>query len=186
MRTREQIIAKITFGVALKGKITGIEKRLSRGLKRKATRAAYQRGMELFEKDTSLSRVDFEAEIEETFTNLRILSGSDTNLKRSKKIRIENDKLRRSLGPALGKIYLTSAVANSEFKSEILFAVSNFRKFQDSNDPYGEHDFAFIKINSNIRVFFKIDYYDLSLSHGADPYVQRHIKVLTIGFNDER
>jgi hypothetical protein len=68
----------------------------------------------------------------------------------------------------------------------ILDAVAKFDTFDESNDPYGEHDFGALEIEGE-RLFWKIDYYDRNLSaHSpdpADPSVTT--RVLTIMLADE-
>jgi hypothetical protein len=53
--------------------------------------------------------------------------------------------------------------------------------FTNDNDPYGEHDFGAFDVDG-ARLFWKIDYYDRSLSGGSpdptDPAVT--CRVLTI------
>ena len=53
--------------------------------------------------------------------------------------------------------------------SAILAAVTGFSAFDADNDPYGEHDFGSVQVQGH-AVFYKIDYYDRSLSgHSPDP-----------------
>jgi hypothetical protein len=48
-------------------------------------------------------------------------------------------------------------------------AVRAFGKFNQDNDPYGEHDFGCFEID-RIQMMWKIDYYDLTLTyHSPDP-----------------
>ncbi len=78
-----------------------------------------------------------------------------------------------------------------------LFAITRFTKFDGDNDPYGEHDFgAVYKLASGAwtqdrpddakaivqTVFWKIDYYDTSLTYGSDaPWnFEQTKRVLTI------
>jgi hypothetical protein len=78
-----------------------------------------------------------------------------------------------------------------------LVAITRFAKFDGDNDPYGEHDFgAVYKLASGGRtqdcpndaetiaqtVFWKIDYYDPSLTYGSEaPWDAEQTKrVLTI------
>ena len=69
---------------------------------------------------------------------------------------------------------------------EILSAIAAFDNFDADNDPYGEHDFGALVVRGE-RLFFKIDYYDLSLTkHSpdpADPSVTK--RVLTIMLAEE-
>jgi hypothetical protein len=64
--------------------------------------------------------------------------------------------------------------------------IEAFTDFTDDNDPHGEHDFGAVTV-SETRFFFKIDYYDLTLSghspDAADP--KQTIRVLTIRRADE-
>lgn len=48
-------------------------------------------------------------------------------------------------------------------------AIADFSAFDERNDPHGEHDFGSVTVAGE-TVFFKIDYYDLTLSgHSPDP-----------------
>lgn len=77
MRTKEQKIAKITLGVARKGEMTGIEKKLAKGIKRKHVREAISKGMFIFEMDSSLSRVDHIDEINKELNSLIEIAGDE-------------------------------------------------------------------------------------------------------------
>ena len=58
--------------------------------------------------------------------------------------------------------------------------------FTTENDPYGEHDFGSVTIDGT-NLFWKIDYYDLSLQYGSsdpsDP--AQTARVLTITLAEE-
>jgi len=98
------------------------------------------------------------------------------------KIRDLNDKFRFTLTG--GRVIATAHVAAFDRDKQIrLFeAVRNFDKFTKGNDPYGEHDFAFLDFEGD-RFFWKIDYYDARLEYGsedpADP--KKTTRVLTVG-----
>jgi hypothetical protein len=64
---------------------------------------------------------------------------------------------------------------------KILDVVARFDSFDEDNDPYGEHDFGALEVEGE-RLFFKIDYYDQSLSvHSPDPSDETVTKrILTI------
>jgi hypothetical protein len=81
------------------------------------------------------------------------------------------------------KVVLTQAVAESPSREEIITAVRNYNSFNESNDPYGEHDFGSFKVG-NTKYFFKIDYYDQNWDLGGDPNGV-HSKLLTIMEADE-
>ena len=48
-----------------------------------------------------------------------------------------------------------------------LAAVRGFDNFTVDNDPYGEHDFGCVAVSEE-KVFWKIDYYDLTLCYGSN------------------
>ncbi len=98
------------------------------------------------------------------------------------KIRALNDAFRT--GPSDdGMIVITAGIRElgSDFLAEVTAAVAAFDKFTADNDPHGEHDFGALDMQGE-KVFWKFDYYDLSLSahspDAADPAVTR--RVLTI------
>jgi Protein of unknown function (DUF3768) len=72
------------------------------------------------------------------------------------------------------------------FALEAVGAVQRFDSFNADNDPHGEHDFGAFELAGQ-RLFFKIDTYDLELSHGSDdpanPNVTR--RVITIMLAEE-
>jgi Protein of unknown function (DUF3768) len=73
-----------------------------------------------------------------------------------------------------------------ERQLKILEAVASFDRFDEDNDPYGEHDFGALEVEGE-RLFFKIDYFDQSLSaHSPDPSDETVTKrVLTIMLAEE-
>lgn len=72
------------------------------------------------------------------------------------------------------------------FALEAVGMVQRFDGFAADNDPHGEHDFGAVEIAGQ-RVLWKIDYYDLELSHGsedpANPNITR--RVITIMLAEE-
>ena len=105
---------------------------------------------------------------------------------RVKKIAELNDAFRSSL--AGGRVVLTSGVAAlcHHIRIDALRSVRAFTAFTPDNDPYGEHDFGFFKVAEH-KFFWKIDYYDPSLTRhsddAADPSVT--VRVLTIMLTEE-
>ena len=98
------------------------------------------------------------------------------------KIAALNDRFRRSfIG---GQVMTTAGISELpvEIKAKIFGLVQSYDRFTPDNDTYGEHDFGEITINTNQKIFWKIDYYDKAMEFGsenpADPSVTT--RVLTI------
>jgi hypothetical protein len=101
--------------------------------------------------------------------------------KQSSAVRALNDAFRKSLSG--GTVLLTAGIfaLGGEAQARILVAVQAFDDFTDDNDPWAEHDFGCIEIDG-VRVFFKIDYYDLTRAmHSEDSADQSKTeRVMTI------
>ena len=111
----------------------------------------------------------------------------------SARIRELNDALRTCDDPigALimnGQLVITRGIAaqGNAFIAKAAAAVRSFTDFTPDNDPYGEHDFAFLDVDG-VRIFFKVDYFDYALKwhspDASDPAVTR--RVLTIALAEE-
>ena len=102
-------------------------------------------------------------------------------MSRADAIRHLNDRFRQTLNG--GRALVTQGVlaCGEGFVQRAIAAVQAFTAFTGDNDPHGEHDFGAVEIDG-VRVFFKIDYYDLSEQAGspdpADPNIT--VRVLTI------
>lgn len=98
-----------------------------------------------------------------------------------------NDTLRTTF--LTGSVVLTTGIRAlpDQMQAEIITRVRTYDRFTPDDDPYGEHDFGAFEIEGAGRVFWKIDYYDLSLCFGsadpADPKQTR--RVLTIMLAEE-
>lgn len=96
-----------------------------------------------------------------------------------------NDAMRRAgpLSAGQNQWVLTRGVGDlgGPFLTIVCAKIAEFDAFTRDNDPYGEHDFGSLELGGE-RLFWKIDYYDLTLENGspdpADPAVTR--RVLTI------
>jgi hypothetical protein len=104
-----------------------------------------------------------------------------------KTIRQLNDELRT--GPLwAGNIFVTAGVSGlgNPTVDGILEAVRKYDDFTKDNDPHGEHDFGVFDFDEH-RIFWKIDYYDLSLKHGSndpsDPTITK--RILTVMLAEE-
>lgn len=105
------------------------------------------------------------------------------------KIAILNDKLRQNIfNSGKDRVILTQGVSNLPFDEQlrILLKVKLFNNFNAGNDVYQEHDFGMIE-HSELKYFFKIDYYDTSMEYASDDPSNSDIttRVLTVMRADE-
>ena len=98
-------------------------------------------------------------------------------------IRWLNDELRkRHRG---GQIFITRGLLalGDAAVQRVIDAIVAFDAFTPDNDPYEEHDCA-VLIVDGIKVFWKIDYYDLSGEFGsedpADPAKTKRVLTLML------
>ena len=100
----------------------------------------------------------------------------------TKKIAELNDLCRKAMGLA-GRVYKTCGIVAlpQDDQSAIREKVETFSNFTPDNDPYGERDFGAFDHNGR-RIFWKIDYYDTTLTKGSeDPSDPKQtVRVLTI------
>lgn len=89
-------------------------------------------------------------------------------------IAAKNDLLRKTLGC---RVVVTAALHHSPKKDAVVAAVREFDAFTPDNDPYGEHDCAFLEVDGE-QFYFKFDYYD----DNYEFYQEDGNRVLAIGF----
>jgi hypothetical protein len=101
-------------------------------------------------------------------------------------IRALNDKLRQTFTTGVAVITPGIAALGAEAVSRIVKTVSVYDDFCQANDPHEEHDFGVFEAAGQ-KIFFKIDYYDNSLSRlspdPSDPTVTK--RVITIMLAEE-
>jgi hypothetical protein len=95
------------------------------------------------------------------------------------KIRALNDSARKTF---LGcRVMVTSGIRELDDIAGVMQRVAEYDTYTEDNDPHGEHDFGSFKHGGEV-VFWKFDYYDLSLTAGSedptDPDVT--VRVLTV------
>lgn len=101
-------------------------------------------------------------------------------------IRSLNDRLRKDF--STGHAVITSGVAalGAEAVARIVKTIAVFDDFCHANDPHEEHDFGAFEADGH-TIFFKIDYYDETLSghspDAADPSVTQ--RVITVMLAEE-
>jgi hypothetical protein len=101
---------------------------------------------------------------------------------KARQIAALNDLCRKAMGLA-GRVYQTRGITAlpAEDQCAIRQKVETFDTFTQDNDPHGEHDFGAFEHNEQ-RIFWKIDYYDLTMNYGSeDPSDPKQtVRVLTI------
>lgn len=111
----------------------------------------------------------------------------DTQPSKTEIIRSLNDAFRKHQS-GNGRIMITHGiqVLGQTAMQKICKRVTEFDQFNKDNDPYGEHDFGAIDYETK-RIFWKMDYYDLSLKCGSEDPSNSEItaKVLTIMLAEE-
>jgi Protein of unknown function (DUF3768) len=105
---------------------------------------------------------------------------------KTQRIRELNDDLRQHLIGGLAVITPGVAALGQEAVARIVKTIAVFDDFCHANDPHEEHDFGAFEVDGH-KLFFKIDYYDSSLSQhspdAADPCVTE--RVITIMLAEE-
>jgi len=97
---------------------------------------------------------------------------------RTDQIRNLNDRLRQDFSE--GRAVITTGVAalGAETVSRIVKTIAVYDDFCHANDPHEEHDFGAFEADGHV-IFFKIDYYDKTLSlhspHPTDPSVTERL-----------
>jgi len=107
---------------------------------------------------------------------------------KTEQIRALNDRLRQHLSVSDGTAIITMGIAalGDEAVARIFRTIAVYDDFCHDNDPCEEHDFGAFEADGQV-IFFKIDYYDHTLSHHssdpADPTVTE--RVITIMLAEE-
>lgn len=87
----------------------------------------------------------------------------------AERIRALNDQLRRNLTTGIAVITSGVAALGIAAVERIVKTIAVFDDFHHADDPHQEHDFGSFEAEG-ATIFFKIDYYDNSLScHSPDP-----------------
>jgi hypothetical protein len=106
-----------------------------------------------------------------------------TEYKETLSIASANDLVRKNT-QAVGWLVTPGVLGTIKDQAGLYRAIKEFNAFNDSNDPYREHDFGALKFEG-CKVFWKIDYYDQSLQGWCDPSDPNCNRVLTIMLADE-
>ena len=107
--------------------------------------------------------------------------------KRSDRIAELNDRFRKD--PLRhGRLMITAGVRDlgDDNVQRALRAIAQHDKIPAGDDPYGERDFAAFDLDG-ARIFWKIDYYDLTCAYGSedpsDP--TKTVRVMTVMLAEE-
>jgi hypothetical protein len=85
------------------------------------------------------------------------------------RIRALNDELRQRLIGGMAVMTPGVAALGQEAVARIIKTIEVYDDFCHANDPHEEHDFGAFDADGH-RVFFKIDYFDSTLTvHSPDP-----------------
>ena len=111
-----------------------------------------------------------------------------TTATQTDQIRALNDDLRRHLSSNSELALMTPGIAalGKDAVDRIVLTVATYDDFCHANDPHEEHDFGSFEADGKL-IFFKIDYYDRTLTYHspnpADPSLTK--RVITIMLADE-
>ena len=112
----------------------------------------------------------------------KALYGVPNAASQGRKIAALNDLCRKAMGVA-GRLVQTSGICAlpASDQSAIREKVETFDVFTPDNDPHSEHDFGAFEHDGH-RIFWKIDYYDTTLSKGSEDPTDpaQTVRVLTI------
>jgi hypothetical protein len=102
------------------------------------------------------------------------------------RIRALNDEMRQRLIGGMAIMTPGIAALGPEAVARIVKTIEVYDDFCHANDPHEEHDFGAFDANGH-NVFFKIDYYDETLTvHSPDPSDPKVTKrVITIMLAEE-
>lgn len=81
-------------------------------------------------------------------------------------------------------VMFTTGVQYLEDINGLMKAVREYDNFTGANDSYGEHDFG-ILVWEGEKIFWKIDYYDQSLTKWEDPETDKCRRVMTVMLAEE-
>jgi hypothetical protein len=88
---------------------------------------------------------------------------------KTEQIRALNDALRQNLREGTALMTPGVAALGAEAVARIVKTIAIYDDFCHANDPYEEHDFGSFEVDGH-TIFFKIDYYDSTLTvHSPDP-----------------
>jgi hypothetical protein len=105
---------------------------------------------------------------------------------KTEQIRTLNDQLRQNFSEGTAVLTCGVAALGAEAVARIVKTITVYDDFCHANDPYEEHDFGAFEADGHV-IFFKIDYYDKTLTcHSPDAANQSVTeRVITIMLAEE-
>jgi hypothetical protein len=109
-----------------------------------------------------------------------------TTLTKTEQIRALNDRLRQNLSEGTAVMTCGVAALGAEAVARIVKTIAAYDDFCHANDPHEEHDFGSFEADGHV-IFFKIDYYDESLTYHSPDAADRSVpgRVITIMLAEE-
>jgi Protein of unknown function (DUF3768) len=111
---------------------------------------------------------------------------SMTTQTKTEQIRALNDRLRQHLNEGTAVLTCGIAALGAEAVARIVKTIAVYDDFCHANDPHEEHDFGSFEADGHV-IFFKIDYYDKSLSYRSPDEADQSVteRVITIMLVEE-
>jgi hypothetical protein len=105
---------------------------------------------------------------------------------KTEQIRALNDRLRQNLSEGTAVITNGVAALGAEAVARIVKTIAVYDNFCRANDPHQEHDFGAFEAEGQV-IFFKIDYFDKSLTYHSPDAADRSVteRVITIMLAEE-
>jgi hypothetical protein len=105
---------------------------------------------------------------------------------KTEQIRTLNDQLRQNFSEGTAVLTCGIAALGAEAVARIVKTIGIFDDFCHANDPHQEHDFGAFEADGR-AIFFKIDYYDKTLTGHSPDAADRSVteRVITVMLAEE-
>lgn len=111
---------------------------------------------------------------------------TETKATQTEQIRALNDRLRQNFSEGMAVLTCGVAALGAEAVERIVKTIAVYDDFCHANDPHQEHDFGSFEADGQV-IFFKIDYFDKSLTYHSPDAADRSVteRVITIMLAEE-
>jgi hypothetical protein len=105
---------------------------------------------------------------------------------KTEQIRSLNDRLRQNFSEGAAVMTCGVAALGAEAVARIVKTIAVYDDFCHANDPHEEHDFGAFEADGH-TIFFKIDYFDNSLTYHSSDAADQSVteRVITIMLAEE-